>query len=645
MLHHVGWGTAAGMLALMLGGLWLYTFTLTGSLPGLSHGKALIVNVCGSSVGNLLPGGGAAGVAATYALCRSWGFVRRDISTSVIVSGVWNILARVALPVIGVGALLFGAGGLPKAVVRGGVAGAVVAVLLMALFVSVIVSERAATLVGRVLDTVLRPLWRRSWAGRELTIDELVRDLRARITDVVRHGWVSMTFGLVGFFGVYYVLFWFCLHAVGVHMSFGQIFAAYAVGRLLTAVGVTPGGVGVTESGTAAVLVAWGAAPAGALAGVVLFSVYTHLMEIPLGRDRLAGLGPVAQAPPQGAVAASGHPTPGGPRPPRADRIGDAGGTPRPNACGRAGPPPACRCAGPRRARVPAAVTQAVGHALAPAHLSGSCRPGRGRASARAVSAARPGSRSAGEPADLAQPRLVGDGVVDLRGLELAAGGTSYGQRDQGVGEAWVRGQDRAVQVGAEHRAGDGTLGAVVAVVAQPGADRAERLLPVAEQRGAGVVLVADDVAVRGVEDDRADHPLGVALGGDVEDAEAGQAPALDGDEGVAEQLVHAADHQHRCAVGGQRPERVGVAGEVVLDPGLAAVLAAAADEQVRVLGQVLAGVVRRDDRLVAVPAQPGRQAAGVAQVAVDAHLARVEVDDVDPALAHWESSPKFASP
>ena len=48
-------------------------------------------------------------------------------------------------------------------------------------------------------------------------------------------------------------------------MSFGQIFAAYAVGRLLTAVGVTPGGVGVTESGTAAVLVAWGAAPAAAL--------------------------------------------------------------------------------------------------------------------------------------------------------------------------------------------------------------------------------------------------------------------------------------------------------------------------------------------------------------------------------------------
>ena len=30
-------------------------------------------------------------------------------------------------------------------------------------------------------------------------------------------------------------------------------------------------------------LVGWGADPAGAAAGLVLFSVFTHLMEVPLG--------------------------------------------------------------------------------------------------------------------------------------------------------------------------------------------------------------------------------------------------------------------------------------------------------------------------------------------------------------------------
>jgi uncharacterized membrane protein YbhN (UPF0104 family) len=256
---------------------------LTGSLPGLTHPKALILNVCGSSVGNLLPGGGATGVVATYGMCRSWGFSRRDISTSVIVSGIWNVLGRVTLPVVGTGVLLTEAASLPEPVVRAGAGGAVVGAALLALFIAVIVSERAATVIGRGLDKALGTLWHRSRTGREMSIDELVRDLRGRLNSVVRSGWPSMTFGLFGFLGVYYVLFWFCLDSQGVQVTVAHTFAAYAVGRLLSAVGITPGGVGITEIGSTAVLIAFGADPAAAAAGVVLFSIYIHLLEIPLG--------------------------------------------------------------------------------------------------------------------------------------------------------------------------------------------------------------------------------------------------------------------------------------------------------------------------------------------------------------------------
>lgn len=282
-LGKIGISTALQLLAVMLSGLWLYTFMLTGSLPGLSHPKALVLNVSSSSVGNLLPGGGAAGVAATYGMCRSWGFSRGDISTSVIVTGVWNVLGRLGLPVIGVGVLLTDASKLPKPVVRGGVIGAVVGLVLLGSFISVIVSGRAAALIGRGLDKALNPLWRRATVSREMSIDELVHDLRGRLSTVVRTGWRSMTFGLAGYFGVYYVLFWFSLDAAQVHVSFAHLFAAYAVGRLLSTVGFTPGGVGVTEPLTAAVLIAFGAEPAAATAGVVLFSIYVHLLEIPLG--------------------------------------------------------------------------------------------------------------------------------------------------------------------------------------------------------------------------------------------------------------------------------------------------------------------------------------------------------------------------
>jgi len=275
--------TAGGLLLLLLLGLWCYTFTLTGSLHGLRHWQALIVNVAGSSVGNLLPGGGAAGLAATYTICRSWGFSRRDISTSAIVTGVWNVLARIALPVIAIVALYSGAENVPSALEDAALAATFSGVAIIVVFVSVLASERAALLVGQGVDKAFRPLTRRSGRARTMSVRALVIDLRARINDIVRTGWLKMTLGLVGYFSVYFVLFVLCLRITNVEMFYGQVFAAYAIGRLLTAVGVTPGGLGVTETATAAALVAWGAHPANATAAVVLFSVYTHLMEIPLG--------------------------------------------------------------------------------------------------------------------------------------------------------------------------------------------------------------------------------------------------------------------------------------------------------------------------------------------------------------------------
>lgn len=282
-LGQVGFGSVMLLFGLMCLGLWSYTFMLTGSLPGLSHLRALIVNLCGSSAGNLLPGGGAAGVAITYAAFRSWGFSRRDISTSIIVTGVWNILGRMLIPVTALIALLVAGGDLPDAVVRGGLIGAALGLTLLGLFIATLVSERVTSSMGRNLAWALRPLQKRIRFLRELAIEEVITDQRLRIVGRVRHGWAPMTFGLITFFMIFYVLFWQSMHVVGLRMTFSHLFAAYAVGRLLTAIGITPGGVGVTEGGAVAVLVAFGADPTQALAGTVLFSLYTHVMEVPLG--------------------------------------------------------------------------------------------------------------------------------------------------------------------------------------------------------------------------------------------------------------------------------------------------------------------------------------------------------------------------
>lgn len=284
-LDRIGWTNGLELFGLVVLGLWLYTFTLTGSLPGLSHFKALIVNVSGSAAGNLLPGGGAAGVAATYLMLRSWGFARAAISTSVIVSGVWNVVARMAMPLLGV-AMLSSTNALPKGVRRGAFTGGIVGLIVIAIFVAILVSPRMTDRFGA---WVQRRFGERVNARRErrsksrVDLHHVLVDQRRRLATVTATGWFPMTVGVVGYLGVYFFLFWRTMDAVGVNLTLGKMFAAYAVGRLLTAVGVTPGGLGITEAGTLAVMVAWGADKPAAAAGVLVFAIFTHLLEVPLG--------------------------------------------------------------------------------------------------------------------------------------------------------------------------------------------------------------------------------------------------------------------------------------------------------------------------------------------------------------------------
>ena len=87
-------------------GMLAYTGVLTNTLPGLTHLQALTVNFAGSAVSNVVPFGGAVGVGATYAICLSWGFDMPAVTLSILVSGVWNVFAKLGMPVLAVGLLV-----------------------------------------------------------------------------------------------------------------------------------------------------------------------------------------------------------------------------------------------------------------------------------------------------------------------------------------------------------------------------------------------------------------------------------------------------------------------------------------------------------------------------------------------------------
>jgi len=282
-LTYVGLGQGLVMFALLLVAMWCYTFVLSASLPGLTHRKAWIVNVSGSSVSNLVPFGGAAGVGVTYMMCRSWGFSRTAIALSTAMSGLWNVMAKLAMPAIGLAALVLGGGLVAHRLAVAAGVGACLLVVVILVVITVLVSERAALVVGRAAARAGEVVLWVMRSHRRLHWDDAIVQTRRRTTALVRRSWVGMTFGMAGFLAVYAVLFLTCLYSVGAHPTLPQALAAYTLGRLLTSVVITPGGLGIAEAGSGALLVALGVPAAPAAAGVLLFAFYVHILEVPLG--------------------------------------------------------------------------------------------------------------------------------------------------------------------------------------------------------------------------------------------------------------------------------------------------------------------------------------------------------------------------
>jgi len=271
------------LAVLQLSALALFTFTITGALPGISHPRALIVNLCGSLVANTLPFGGALAIGATYAICRSWGFSRAAIGISIVLGGVFATAGKVLVPMIGLAALLIQGGTVSPSLRNTALVGVLTLLAILAVFVTVLVSPGAARRVGGWIEGVAEVVLRLIRRPRKLGWDVAFANLREQTRSVVRTGWLSMTLGTLGYFTVYFAMFWICLASCGLVIGVGSMLAAFALGRLLTSIPVTPGGLGLVEAGSVALLVALGGDPAQAASGVLLFSIFTHVIEVPFG--------------------------------------------------------------------------------------------------------------------------------------------------------------------------------------------------------------------------------------------------------------------------------------------------------------------------------------------------------------------------
>jgi uncharacterized protein (TIRG00374 family) len=272
---------------LLLSALWglalfCYSFVLTGSLPGLRRRRAMTLNLTGSAVSNVAPLGGAWGVGLNALMLRRWGYAGKDIASFMMISNIWNVLAKLAVSAVVIG--LLAVGGVPVPLSAHGARAVVIsAVVAVVLIVICLTSERASAAAGWLADLVAGGVLRLCRVHRRTSFHTQVPAVRRLMIQVVRARWPLMSVGMVLYLCLQALLLWVCLEMVGNEFTLAAVLTAFAVDRLLTAVPLTPGGSGVVEAGTAAALIALGGAPTTVAAAVLLYRSFTFLAEIPVG--------------------------------------------------------------------------------------------------------------------------------------------------------------------------------------------------------------------------------------------------------------------------------------------------------------------------------------------------------------------------
>ncbi len=238
----------------------------------------------------MLPFGGAAGMSLNYLMIRSWGFSAAGFSAFTLITNVWSVLLKLALPAVALTALVMSGEHVNDTVRWTGLAAAAVLGVLVVVLVSGLATHRAAVravwvlapVVARLSLVVRRPV------EREVVASDLL-SFRDRVASLIGQRWPQLSLGMVGYGVLQALLLWACLHAVGGHLSPVIVLAGFAVDRIMSMVFLTPGGTGFAEAGTAAVLVALGGAPAVMTAGVLLYRGFTYALEIPVGGLWLGG--------------------------------------------------------------------------------------------------------------------------------------------------------------------------------------------------------------------------------------------------------------------------------------------------------------------------------------------------------------------
>ena len=285
VIRMLTWGEITVVVAATAWSLFTYWIVVVLATPGLTYPQAAVMTQSTTAVANSVPAGSAVAVGLTYAMFTSWGFSKARSTVSVVVTGMWNNFVKLAAPILALSlvALEGRPGGGREVAAIAGLAGLIGAIVVLALTLRrEEYAAKVGTVTGQWASAVLRLVGRRPVTGW----DRAVVRFRRQVIGLIQRRWVPLTLAtVVNHASLYFVLL-LALRVVGVsdsEIGWAQVLAVFAFARLLTAIPLTPGGVGMVELALIEGLTRAGGNDAQVVAAVLLFRLLTYALPIALG--------------------------------------------------------------------------------------------------------------------------------------------------------------------------------------------------------------------------------------------------------------------------------------------------------------------------------------------------------------------------
>jgi uncharacterized protein (TIRG00374 family) len=256
-------------------------------LPSIRLREAAVVNLGSNAVANTLPAGGALAMGVSWAMLSSWGVSTAEYVLYTLVSGIWNVFARLGLPVLAL--MILATASRPGAGLIAAAAAGLTLLVAMAAGLGLLMrSESFALRAGRAVQVALVMACRVVRRQASFDVPGSLLGFRDRAGALIAaRGWRITAATAASNLTLWLVLL-ACLRGIG--LSQAQVpwqtsLAAFAFVRLLTVLPITPGGLGITELGLIATLAVGVGhrASAQVAAAVLLYRAVTYLPPIPLG--------------------------------------------------------------------------------------------------------------------------------------------------------------------------------------------------------------------------------------------------------------------------------------------------------------------------------------------------------------------------